>query len=270
MGSFEWMEVETLSGEIAALETRLAAAKSRHNYGLAKVLGEEIAAAQQRRARYLLNITTSLAGSLDPAADPTTTEDEEPGQPDVLPREDREKIAEPGQQSAEFAGHSMAEAPEELAEPDQPSAELADDSAQDVPEELADPDQPSAQSADPSTQEGPEGPADPDQPGTQLVDHITTSRVASPDADTIQGVAAVWDQLTPTDMERAKQQLDTRRAEMLARHAEEIKTLESDQSEIDTLAQAIDAFVRKFNSPSAAGSVVRLDEERDIRQQSHS
>jgi len=38
--------------------------------------------------------------------------------------------------------------------------------------------------------------------------------------------------------------------------------LEADQSEIDTLTQAIDAFVRKFNAPPAA-SVVRLDDERD-------
>jgi hypothetical protein len=73
----------------------------------------------------------------------------------------------------------------------------------------------------------------------------------------------VWDQLTPTHIERAKQELDIRRAEMLARHAEELKALDTDQNEIDSLAQAIDAFVRKFNLPSAGASVVHLDEQRD-------
>ena len=57
-------------------------------------------------------------------------------------------------------------------------------------------------------------------------------------------------------------QLDIRRSETLARHAEELKALEADQAQIDTLSQAIDAFMRKFNAPADDGSVVRLDEKR--------
>jgi hypothetical protein len=61
----------------------------------------------------------------------------------------------------------------------------------------------------------------------------------------------VWDQLTPSDLDRAKTELDTRRVEMLARHAEELKGLEVDQTQLEALEQAITAFLHKFNaSPS--------------------
>src|ERR1700688_523400 len=94
MGSFEWMEVETLSSEITALAARLKAAKARHNYGLVKVVKEQIAAAQQRRARYLAHISSSVAESLDPSrALETSTE--------AKPR--KETIAKPDQPDAEFA-----------------------------------------------------------------------------------------------------------------------------------------------------------------------
>ena len=188
MGSFEWMEVETLSSEITALEARLESAKSRHNYGLVKVVKEQIAAAHQRRARYLAHISTSVAESFDPSPPPETTTEAQPQQ-------------------------------DEIAEPDQPGAELAEP--------------------------------------------IVTSSVAPGHADAIEGVTELWDRLTPTHIERAKHELDFRRAEMLARQAEELVTLDVDQSEIDTLAEAIDAFAEKFNLPSAAGSVVRLDKARD-------
>jgi hypothetical protein len=210
MGSFEWMEVETLSSEITALEARLESAKSRHNYGLVKVVKEQITAAQQRRARYLAHISTSVAESLDPSPPLDTSIEAEPQE-------------------------------EEPAEPDQPGAEFADPDSPEVEDEFAEPDQPAAEPADP----------------------IATSGIAPGYGGTIDGAAESWDRLTPIHIERAKHQLDFRRAEMLARQAEELNALDVDQSEIDTLAEAIDAFVEKFNLPSAAGSVVRLDEERD-------
>lgn len=71
-----------------------------------------------------------------------------------------------------------------------------------------------------------------------------------------------WDQLTPSDIERAKHELGVRRAEMLARHAEELKALEGDQAQIETLEQAIAAFAQKFAQPG----VVKLDDERELRQ----
>ena len=62
----------------------------------------------------------------------------------------------------------------------------------------------------------------------------------------------MWDQLTPVDIERAKSELDTRREEMLARHAEELKGLDVDQTQLEALEQAISEFVQKFNQPAAA------------------
>jgi len=243
MGSFEWMEVETLSTEITALESRLAAAKSRHNYGLVKVVKEQIDAAQQRRARYLAHITTSLAESLDPAA-PAETAPEKPPRQRGTAQKNPEEIAAPDQPEAALADPVATAIEEELAELGQSGALLAAPVADDASEEPADPIMP----------EVPAALAEPDQTIIEPAGPIA----AAPDADTIEGVTDLWDRLTPGHIERAKHELGNHRAEMLARHAEELKALEADQSEIDALAQAIDAFVRKFNAPSAA-PVVRLE-----------
>jgi len=76
----------------------------------------------------------------------------------------------------------------------------------------------------------------------------------APIAETLEGVATVWDQLTRADVERVKRELGLRRAELLSRHAEELRALDAQQTEIDTLEQTIDAFARKFNI--AGGEVV--------------
>src|SRR5712691_2495201 len=122
MGSFEWMEVETLSSEITALEARLESAKTRHNYGLVKVVKEQIAAAQQRRARYLAHITTSLAESLDPPP-PIETAKETPARQRAGVQKNREEIAAPDQPAAELADPVATEIELELTEPEPPSAE---------------------------------------------------------------------------------------------------------------------------------------------------
>ncbi|MBV9153757.1 MAG: hypothetical protein JO204_18480 [Alphaproteobacteria bacterium] len=70
---------------------------------------------------------------------------------------------------------------------------------------------------------------------------------AEPAADRPEGADAVWEHLSRTDIERVKRELGVRRAEMLARHAEELRALDAEQTEIDTFEQAIDAFARKFN-----------------------
>jgi hypothetical protein len=76
----------------------------------------------------------------------------------------------------------------------------------------------------------------------------------APIAETLEGVATVWDQLTRADIERVKRELGLRRAELLSRHAEELRALDAQQTEIDTLEQTVDAFARKFNI--AGGEVV--------------
>jgi hypothetical protein len=81
----------------------------------------------------------------------------------------------------------------------------------------------------------------------------------------------VWDQLTPGDIENAKNELGARRAELLARHAEELRALDGDQTQLDTLAEAIELFARKFKLPSQTeapnAAVVTLEEERELRLQ---
>ena len=66
MGSSDWFELETLSGEIAHSQTRLVAARKTQNHGLVKLLQREIAEAEKWRSRLLGHITTRL-GSPDPA-----------------------------------------------------------------------------------------------------------------------------------------------------------------------------------------------------------
>ena len=69
MGSSDWFELETLSGEIAHSQTRLSAARKTQNHGLVKLLQREIAEAEKWRSRLLGHITTRL-GTPDPAPEP--------------------------------------------------------------------------------------------------------------------------------------------------------------------------------------------------------
>ena len=71
----------------------------------------------------------------------------------------------------------------------------------------------------------------------------------------------MWNKLTAADLEHVKRGLATRRSEMLARHAEELKALEADQGEIDVIEKAIAAFTQKFNLNKTA-EVLVLDTER--------
>lgn len=67
----------------------------------------------------------------------------------------------------------------------------------------------------------------------------------------------MWKQLTPADVEQARRQLTRQRAETLARHAEELKSLDTENAEVAALEQAINVFVRKYSGTGA--DVVALD-----------
>ena len=85
-------------------------------------------------------------------------------------------------------------------------------------------------------------------------------------AISMEGAGIMWDRLTPDHFEDAKRELSRRRAETLARHAEELKALEAEQEEIDALDRAIEVFARKFAARSdAAAEVVNLKQERGLR-----
>jgi len=185
MGSFEWMELQTLNTEIAAARSRLSAARVRKDQRLARSLEDEIGAAEARRARLVAQLTKQLAASGETRAKAALVEGaDEPAAPD-------------------------AAAPAMTLEAGAPAA-------------------------------GPE-------PANE------------------EGGTAVWDRLTPGDIERARAEVDRRRAEMLARNAEELQRLETDEGELDGLERAIDGFARKFGLAPLEGAVVQLDAARDTR-----
>ena len=112
--------------------------------------------------------------------------------------------------------------------------------------------------------------AAPKPPPAASVDPVASQPAgitSAPEADTVKGGVVVWDQLTPGDIERARDELGVRRAEMLARHAEELKGLHAAQAELDTLERAIEAFTRKFKLPAGESGVAQVGEQSESRQQ---
>jgi len=201
MGSFDWMELDTLTREIEHTQSRLGAARGTRNHGLVTLLEREIADAAKRRFRVLADITNALGGSANT----------KPYQRPTLVRE-AQLINTEGEQTAEK--HRQPPQHAENAEP------------------------------------------------------FTTGSLVSPGSlqpPSSDGVAAMWDRLTAADIEQAKRTIVNRRAEMLARHAEELKALDAEQSEINTIEQAIDAFARKFKIGGA--EVVPFDAERSTHTQ---
>ena len=111
--------------------------------------------------------------------------------------------------------------------------------------------------------------AAPNAPG--VVEEARPDEVNEPEQSIkSEGATVMSDQMIAIDaIERANRQLDARRAEILARHAEELRALDADQTEIDLMAQAMNAFLRKFNLAPAETSVVQFEDERDTRLQLH-
>ena len=64
----------------------------------------------------------------------------------------------------------------------------------------------------------------------------------------------MWDQLTQTDVELAKRKLAELRNITLKKHEEELKQLEADEADIETLARLAGAFKTKYLNGQAASS----------------
>ncbi|HVC56809.1 MAG TPA: hypothetical protein VND95_12685 [Stellaceae bacterium] len=56
----------------------------------------------------------------------------------------------------------------------------------------------------------------------------------------------MWDNLTPADIELARQQVQGRYDEILKRQAQEISDLDAEQAAVETLDRLAEAFSRKF------------------------
>jgi hypothetical protein len=61
----------------------------------------------------------------------------------------------------------------------------------------------------------------------------------------------MWKQLTPADIERVKHRLAVSRAETLSRHAEELKALDAQQDEVESLERLLTTFAQKYLAASS-------------------
>ena len=243
MALSDWTELENLSGEIADSQSRLAAARSTQNHGLAKLLERQITEAEKWRDRLLSQITARLTTSPGPAArrlEPAAAAAEQP-----IPAEAVALSVEPAAEmaSAEMAPTDMA--PIDMALVDTAPVDMA-------PVDMAPVDMAPVDTALPAT--------------AAVAASDARSPEPAPFAATLEGVVAVWDQLTRADVERVKRELGVRRAEILSRHAEELRALDAAQTEIDAFEQTIDAFARKFNIPGSE-VVVPFEGDRNSRGQ---
>lgn len=56
----------------------------------------------------------------------------------------------------------------------------------------------------------------------------------------------MWENLTPTDLDRVRHELALERGIMLSRHAAELKELDARYDEVEKLKQLISAFAEKY------------------------
>ncbi len=252
MSSFEWVELETLTSDIETARSRLAEARKRNNHGAIGALEVEITRAEKRRAQLLAHISTNVAIAPEPAPHPISREGAGSRQASAPVVEALQDEAD-----AELPPGETASAPEPAPLPEAKDGANSGQASAPVVEALQD-----------------EADADAEQPPPDRVHRIVASGAASSasalKADRVEGAINMWDQLTPNDLDRAKNSLAEQRAEMLARHAEEVKALDADQSQLEILEQAIETFLRKFNPSSPESAVVKLDQERELRQQGNS
>src|SRR5436190_20826616 len=85
MGTYDWMELQTLTNDIAAARARLAAARATKDMGKARGLEEEIARSESQRDRLLAHITTNLVTAPEPAPKGRPKEVEPATEPTIEP-----------------------------------------------------------------------------------------------------------------------------------------------------------------------------------------
>ena len=73
-------------------------------------------------------------------------------------------------------------------------------------------------------------------------------------ADDSGGAQTGWDRLTLEDIAGVKRALATRRADALARHAEELKKLDAEQAEIEAIELAINSFAKRYGHGTPKGT----------------
>jgi hypothetical protein len=219
--SYEWMELQTLTAEIEVSRSRLGSARAKRDHGHIRALQEEIATAERRRDKLLHYISINLAG---------------------VPEDARPPEGMKGAELREALAVAAAAAAPDAAADAVAAAQRAKSADETVPVAIDE-----AVSAEVETE----------RPSREAVDQLIETRVAvlgsTPQIGNTVGGSAAWHQLTPSNIEDAKHVLSMRRSKTLARHAEELKVLEVDEAELETLEQAITAFAQKFSRPSNDG-----------------
>jgi hypothetical protein len=66
----------------------------------------------------------------------------------------------------------------------------------------------------------------------------------------------MWERLTPADLDHARNRLATSRAEMLRTHADEIRALDAQQDDIETLERLLASFAQKYLSSATVRSAI--------------
>jgi hypothetical protein len=76
----------------------------------------------------------------------------------------------------------------------------------------------------------------------------------------------MWDQLRPADIERAKQKLAELRGITLKKHEEELKQLDADEADIETVARLAETITAKYldGEPHSEQRTASADEPKDV------
>jgi len=238
MSSFEWMELQGLTNDIELSRSRLIEARRHGDRGRARALGEEIAQAEKSRLKLLAHISTNIVATPEPVAKAT----EGPGfrQATAAVAKAELKKTEEKPATGELAG-----APEPTVPPK--SREGASSRHASTPPAEAVPD---------------EGAGQPPPGATASTSEPALLQQATEPAglSSVEQRIVAWDQLTPSDIQQAQNDLSVRRAEMLVKHTEDLRELDAEQDQLETLEHAIDALLSKINRSSPATSGVKIDQ----------
>src|SRR5229473_8001542 len=222
--------------DIELSRSRLVEARKSGDRGRVTALEEEIGRAENRRLQLLAHISTNIVTIPEAASKAKDGAGSRQAQEEVgaeKPTGEPARAPEPAPPARARGGVGSRQAPEPAPPP--------------KAREGAGPRQASAPPAEAAQDEAAAEPALPPKARDGA-----GARPAFTKADSVEGGTIVWDQLKPSDIERVKNEIGTRRAEMLARHAEELKELEAEQSQLETLEQAIEMFLRKANRTESA------------------
>ena len=113
MSKFDWVELETLNGQFAHSQKRLAAARASQDHRLVKLLQQEITEVEERRDRVLTDLTTEIG-----VAPPHTP------QPTHIPVEKLRHVEDKSESGAEDTAVILT--PDPLKSPDRRIASTGD------------------------------------------------------------------------------------------------------------------------------------------------